>query len=76
MKKVLEWFVYWILWSITMIMIWWWIVWIINIAIWLFNKSPWFCALFVIWVIWFVIWVLSYLDLNEEKWKKTEWINL
>ena len=57
-------------------MIWWWIVWIIDTAVWLFNKSPWYCAIFVWWAVWFVIWVLSYLDLNEEKWKKTEWINL
>lgn len=72
MKKILEWFVYWILWAITMIMIWWFIVLLIDIAIWLFNKSPWNCAIFVLLVIWFVIWVLSYLDSNEEEWKKTE----
>jgi hypothetical protein len=72
MKKILEWFVYWILWAITLIMIWWWIVWIIDTAVWLFDKSPWYCAIFVWWAVWFIIWVFSYLDLNKEEWKKTE----
>ena len=66
MKKILEWFAYWILWAIILIMMWWWIVWIINIAVWLFNKSPWYCFIFILWAIWFVVWVYSYLDLDEK----------
>ena len=72
MKKILEWLAYWILWAIIIMMIWWWILWVIDIAIWLFNKSSWLCVIFVLWVIWFVIWVLSYLDLDKKEWKKTE----